>query len=109
MKQLSVSESMTMFDSRVCLSELHASTLKGTFLTYIARGEAKVPLGTAVKTARTYVGKRYISQSALRAIVDEVKAVGVEGFRTWADYDERQRRFGALAEALSAALAESSP
>jgi len=67
---------MTMFDSGACVSELHASTLIGTSLTHFARGEAQVPLKTAVKTARTCLRKRHVSASALRAILDEVKAVG---------------------------------
>jgi hypothetical protein len=62
----------------------------------------------AVKTARTYLGKSYVSASGLRAILDEVRAVGVEGFKDWATFDERRRRFQALAEALSVILAERS-
>src|SRR5712692_4799944 len=98
----------TTFDSIACLTELHAPTLRGTFLTHIARGEAQVPLGMAVKTARTYLCRNYVSPSFLRAILDEVRAVGVEGFKDWATYDERKRRFQALAEALSVMLAERS-
>ena len=83
------------------MTELRTLTLRGTFLTHIARGEAQVPLATAVETARTYLRKGYIPTSALRAILDEVQAVGVDGFRDWATYDERQRRFEALTKALS--------
>ena len=93
-------------DSSAGLIDLHAPTLRGTFLTHIARGEAQVPLDIAVKTARTYLRKSYVSPSALRAILDEVQAVGVDGFRDWATYDERQRRFEALTKALSVVLAQ---
>jgi len=93
-------------DSIAGLIDFHAPTLRGTFLTHIARGEAQVPLDTAVKTARTYVSKSYVSPSALRAILEEARAVGVEGFKDWATYDERQRRFEALTKALSVVLTQ---
>src|SRR5260370_42331552 len=95
----------TTFDSIACLTELHGLTLRGTFVTHIARGEAQVPLGMAVKTARTYLRKNYVSPSFLRAILDEVRAVGVEGFKDWATYDERKRRVQTPAEGPSVALA----
>ncbi len=95
-------------DSFARLTEVHARTLRGTFLTHIARGETQVPLSMAVKTARTYLGRSYVSPSALKAILDEVRAVGVDGFRDWATYDQRKRRLQALAEALFVMLAERS-
>lgn len=90
------------------MTELRSLTLKGTFLTHIARGETQVPLGTAVKTARTYVRKGYVSPSALAAVVGEAQTAGVEAFKDWASYDERHHRFQALSEALAVVLAEGS-
>lgn len=85
-------------------NELHALTLKGKFLTFIARGEASVPFEPLVKQTGTYLRKKYVSPSALRALLDEVWAVGVEGFRKWKDCGERTRRFEVLNAALTGIL-----
>ncbi len=82
------------------MSEFHASRLKGKFLTYVARGDASVPLEHLAKEVLTYLSNTYITVAELSAIIDEVRLVGVEGFHEWRDYEERNRRFRNLAEAL---------
>ncbi len=80
---------------------LDAPRLRGQFLTYIARGDAEMPLAVLAKTARTYVRKRYVSGGELSAMMDDVRHAGVEDFERRPDHAERVRRFRALAEALS--------
>jgi len=75
--------------------------LRGQFLTYVARGDAKIPLPVLAKIARTCVRKGYVSGVEVSAILDDVRQVGVEDFQRWPDHAERGRRFRALAEAVS--------
>ncbi len=80
---------------------LDAPRLRGQFLTFIARGDARMPLPVLAKTARTYVRKGRISGLELSAMLSDVRHVGVEDFERRPDHAERGRRFSALAEALS--------
>ena len=60
-----------------------------------------MPLAVLAKTARTCVRKGYVSEVELKAILDDVRRVGVEEFKRWPDHAERGSRFRSLTEALS--------
>ncbi len=90
-----------MMDS---MSDLDVGRLRGLFRTYIARGDASVPLPILVKTVRTDLRKGHYSQGDVRAALEDGRTTGVDGFKQWKSYSDRERRFQALREAASGIL-----
>ena len=82
------------------MGELRVATLRGQFLTYVARGDASTPLRVLEKTTRTYLRKELISTNDLAAILDQAEATGVTSFKGWRDYGERAFRFQRLRDAV---------
>src|SRR5690348_3789805 len=85
----------------VTMNELRLATLKGEFLTYVARGEASISLETLRKTTDTYLRREHISESDLTALLAQTEEIGVAQFKERKTHPDRVSRFQELCKTLA--------